>query len=495
MLRKAIFRNSAINALGKAFNYAVQLLLISYLVRSIGGEAYGVFVIALALIGNSNLLEAGFGLSVTKYAAECRARNDAEGLNRVVNTGFLVNTALAAVFSLAILAVSFLFLGFFFKVPAELLPSVRELMLILLALSFFEFWTVGFIRVAEGLQRYALARGMENVKWGFRFAFTAAAFVFRRDLTGLGLAYLAAGIADFAVLAYFIYGPRSAIKFDLRLADRTTFRGMLSFSVWILISKISALFFYRINSIVIGVFLEPVYAAYYSVGSKIYELLRYGFCIISSTLVPVSAELAARDDKRRLGQLFEKSAYYTALLMAPCIAFAAFRSEELVRLWMGAGFAPAAPLARLLIISLAPTLFVASGAEILVGLGQMRQLVVYGAAGSLVSFFISVAFIKTHGINAVAVGAIAGSAVTAAGYLYKMTDYFSFAGAGAGIAARAAGAAVLLAGLCLCLALYGGLAAGLAFTSLYFLSVYFLLLLPAEKSAVDSYLGRFRAKV
>jgi len=490
MLKKVIFKNSAINALGKAVNYAVQLLLISYLVKNIGGEAYGVFVIALALIGNSNLLEAGFGLSVTKYTAECKAKGDAEGLDRVVNTGFLVNTVLAGVFSAAILVVIVFLLGFFFKVPPEALPAVRVLMLLLLGLSFFEFWTVGFIRVAEGLQNYGLARVMENLKWGLRLIFTAVIFVFRRDLPALGMAYLAAGAVSFVVLFYFTYGPRTGIKFDLSKSNWNIFRKMLGFSVWIVISKISSLLLYRINSILIGIFLAPVYAAYYNIGSKIYELLRYGFSIISSTLIPVSAELAAKQDRRRLAMLFEKSTYYTVLLMAPFIAFAVFRSDVLIELWMGPAFSPAVSLANLLILSLVPTLLVASGTEILVGLNQLRYLVIYGVAGSVLAFIISLASIKTIGINAVAVGAISGSVLIAVGYFYRMLHIFNFPGTG-GYKWKTIGKLLLpISLLCALLDLTDKLSPSVVILAAYFTVVYILFVEPTEKQHLRSFFYR-----
>jgi len=485
-VRKAILRNSAINAVGKAFNYAVQLLLISYLVRNIGGTAYGVFVIALALIGNSNLLEAGFGLSVTKYTAEYKAKGDAEGLACMVNTGFLVNTCLAVVFSGLILAVAFFFVGFFFKVPADQLPQVRTLLLMLLALSFFEFWTVGFIRVAEGLQNYKLARNLENLKWAMRLVFAAVIFRFRCDLLAAGAAYLLSGVVSFFVLLYYTYGARTGIPFDLSRCSRSAFGKMLRFSVWILISKLSSLFFYRINSILIGVFLEPVYATYYTIGSKLYELLKYGFGILSSTLVPVSAELAAKADIARLSKLFEKSAYYTVLLMAPFVAFTALRADVLIRLWMGPGFGPAVPLARLLVLSLVPTLFVASGTEMLVGLNRMRYLVIYSVLGAAVSFTISLLLIRHIGIDAVAFGAIAGALVTSAGYVHLMSGLFNTFSSGGDFLRASAKLVFSIIVLTVVLWFSKGLVLSCSVLLLYFIVAYRYLVDAPERDYVSS---------
>ncbi|MFA5848068.1 MAG: hypothetical protein WC855_14330, partial [Thermodesulfovibrionales bacterium] len=86
MLIKKIFLNTAVNSAGKFISFAFQIFIITYLIKTLGKDAYGMVVLALALVANTNLLEAGFGLSVTKYVAEYKAKGDMERLLRIVNT-------------------------------------------------------------------------------------------------------------------------------------------------------------------------------------------------------------------------------------------------------------------------------------------------------------------------------------------------------------------------------------------------------------------------
>src|SRR4030066_270633 len=70
MIRKRIFKNTFSNSIGKILSFAFQMAIVSYLVKNLGKEAYGSIVLALALAANIQLLEAGFGIGVTKNIIE-----------------------------------------------------------------------------------------------------------------------------------------------------------------------------------------------------------------------------------------------------------------------------------------------------------------------------------------------------------------------------------------------------------------------------------------
>ena len=117
MIRKRILTNTLINSAGKFISFVLQLFIIAYLIKTLGKDAYGIFALALALSANTNLLEAGFGLSVTKYVAEYHAKGDRESLLKIINTNFLVSTVLAALFSVILLIINEFFLERIFFIP------------------------------------------------------------------------------------------------------------------------------------------------------------------------------------------------------------------------------------------------------------------------------------------------------------------------------------------------------------------------------------------
>ena len=114
----------------------------------------------------------------------------------------------------------------------------------------------------------------------------------------------------------------------------------------------------------------------------------------------------------------------------------------------------------------------------------------YGVAGSVLAFIISLASIKTIGINAVAVGAISGSVLIAVGYFYRMLHIFNFPGTG-GYKWKTIGKLLLpISLLCALLDLTDKLSPSVVILAAYFTVVYILFVEPTEKQHLRSFFYR-----
>lgn len=425
MLRKRIFLNTAVNSGGKFLSFAFQIFIITYLIKTLGKEAYGMVVLALALVGNTNLIEAGFGLSVTKYVAEYKAKDDWKRLLEIVNTNFVVVTIIAVGFCSVLFIINEVFLEKIFTIPANFLQPAKGMIRILILLSFVEFWSVSIMRVLEGFQQFSVARGMEVLKWLLRLVFIILAVEKDYGLPGVGAAYFAAGIINLAILYLFAFSRTSRLKLNILLSNKESFKLLFGFSIWIFLSKAFAFISYRIDTIVIGIFLPLENLTYYNIAFKVFDVLRYGFSLISSTLVPVTSEIAAVMNKERISLLFRKASKYTILPMFPILIFFFFHSDKVIKLWIGSGFEKSVVLSQLFIASLFFTALVSSGSEMMTGMNKLKVLVKYNGVGSLINLVASVILVQKIGVYGVVVGTLIGSSIVSAGYLYQMMKEFS----------------------------------------------------------------------
>lgn len=424
MIKRRIFTNTSINFVGKLISYFLQLFIITFLIKSLGKETYGIVVLALALVANTNLLEAGFGLSVTKYVAEFHAKNDRKRLLEIINTNFVISLSIALFFSAVLISVNEFFLENIFTIPDGILVETRQLIRILLLLSIIEFLSVSLVRIAEGYQRYSLARTTEVLKWFLRALFIIIVIEAGMGLSGVGVAYLGAGAVNMAILYACIFGKRSDLRVSPRLSSQEAFRLLWGFSIWILISKIFSFLLYRINTFLIGIFLPPVNLTYYNVAFKVYEVVRFGGSLIASTLVPVTSELNAFSQNHKLSLLFHKSTKYTAMIMLPVLAVVLIHMDRIIELWVGSGFSISVVLARLFIASLFLLIFVTGGAEMMVGLNRVRELVPFAGAAAFVNLTVSILLITKIGVTSVVIGNLISTALLTAGYIYKMLQKF-----------------------------------------------------------------------
>jgi len=233
MIRKRIFKNTFVNSIGKILSFAFQMAIVSYLVKNLGKEAYGSIVLALALAANIQLLEAGFGIGVTKYIAEFNAKGEKKRLLEIINTNIIVTTVFAIIFSCIIFLINEFLLAKIFTLPPNLLSETKSLIRILIPASIIEFWSVSIIRVAEGFQKYFAVRLIEVAKWGLRLLFVVIAVKNGYGLTGVGLAYLGAGAIIMIVLYLSIFAADQNLKINPFLINRETFKLLFGFSIWI----------------------------------------------------------------------------------------------------------------------------------------------------------------------------------------------------------------------------------------------------------------------
>jgi O-antigen/teichoic acid export membrane protein len=191
------------------------------------------------------------------------------------------------------------------------------------------------------------------------------------------------------------------------------------------LSKIFAFLSYRVDVILIGIFLSPVYVAYYDIAFKIYEALKFGIFVIASALVPVSSELGAMTDRRRLELLFNKVSKYTLVFVFPQLVFAIFYAEGIINMWVGKGVEVSVLLTQLFAVSLFFFALTSSGAEMMVGLNKVKELAFCGGIAALINFTISIILVKTIGVAGPVIGTIVGTIILSAGRLYLMLPLFN----------------------------------------------------------------------
>ncbi|MEE9542359.1 MAG: oligosaccharide flippase family protein, partial [Thermodesulfobacteriota bacterium] len=401
ILKKRIFTNTVFNGCGRFVSFLLQILIIAYLIRGLGKEVYGIVVLALALLANANILESGFGLSVSKYVAEFKAKGDWKRLNAVVNTNFIVATVLGVLFAIILVVINELLLEMIFTIPEEFIADTKNLLRILIAHCLLDFWFVSAVRVAEGFQRYPLARGMELLRWALRLAFIVGALSgLGLGLAGIGIAYIGASLVCLAAIYLFVFSRSAVLQLSIGSVNREAFHLLFGFSIWVFLSKVFSFFSYRVHVILISIFLPPVNLTYYNVGYKVLEFLRYGFSIISSTLIPVTSELNALMEGERITRLFQKASKYTIASMYPLLLLFFFHADKFIELWVGSGFDQSFALSQLFIVSLFFAAPIVCGAEMMVGINKLKALLIYVAIASSVNFILSIWLIPKLGIYA-----------------------------------------------------------------------------------------------
>src|ERR1700694_554905 len=125
--------------LGVGTTLFTGFLLSPYLVRKLGPEGYGIWVLSFSLVDYYVFLDLGFRSATVKYVAHFWALREHEDVNAILNTALLYAGIISAPLFILIVFASSSFHKFFHISP-ELIPSFR-LLIVLISLS----WCLGFV--------------------------------------------------------------------------------------------------------------------------------------------------------------------------------------------------------------------------------------------------------------------------------------------------------------------------------------------------------------
>src|SRR4051794_9067632 len=82
---------------GTAVSLFIGIFLSRIIVRTLGAERYGLWVIVTGLMDYLWFFDLGFNAAVTNFLARFRAKNDLAGINAVINTSLLYFTGVSVV--------------------------------------------------------------------------------------------------------------------------------------------------------------------------------------------------------------------------------------------------------------------------------------------------------------------------------------------------------------------------------------------------------------
>jgi len=406
-LREVIARNTAYNALGRAWEALASLVLIAYIVARVGIEQYGLWAIVAAFTGYAALFDLGIASAYSRFVAEHHARNERERVSAVISTGLLYQIFFAAGFvAVTWFAVDALVWALRAWDGAGALGSIEttEELRFLLRWSFAIFAATGllapFMAVPFGLQRMgvsnAISAAMSLVKIGATVAFLEMGHGLRGLVYANAIvtaAFAIAGIAAaFAVCPWLRVAPWRA--------SWSVFRRLFSFGWRTQVSRLANLVTFETDVLVITFVLRDLQlAGLYKIGLELANKMRQGPVVMMSALVPAAAQLDARRDNERLTRMYLRGTKYVAAVAVPLAAFVAGGADLLMTAWQGgaAELGVAVGVLRVIAAGYLANILPGPGVAVSLGMGRAELQMRAGIISMLANVTLTIAFVYAFG--------------------------------------------------------------------------------------------------
>ena len=400
-----IIQNVLVNWAAYAVTILIGFWMSPFLVHHLGDSVYGVWTLLGSLTGYLGLLDFGITPSTVKKVAEYRAKEDLEGINRVVTGGVVIFLVIGALSFAASLVLSSFFDDLF---PSPLARSTAAGLVLLTGFNLaVTFPASVFIGVLRGFQRYDIDASVSTIALILRSVLIVLLLQAGHGIMALAWATLIFDLVRLAYLLYRAYQVNPALRVARRFFDRDELRQLFGYSSHFFLIAVGNRINFFTDSIVIGIYLSVAAVTPYSIALRLVTYLRELVIEMTGVLMPAITHLHATQATEGVRELHIRATKYAALLSLPVGLVFWILGDRFIALWMGERFVTqdnAQVLLHILTLGIVVHLIGTPTGSVLTGLGRQDVVARFSILQAIANLVVTLILVKPLGLIGVALG-------------------------------------------------------------------------------------------
>jgi O-antigen/teichoic acid export membrane protein len=406
-----IARNVLFNWLGTLANMAVGFFFAPFILHRLGDAAYGVWVLAISVVGYLGLMDLGLQSSVLRFVSKGHTTGDHEGSSEAISAALWVRLQIGAVCLVLSVGLAAIF-PLWFKVPPALASDARKAIL-LIGLTTVIGMTFGVASaVLSALNRYDLQNYVGLTQTAIRVMGVVYALRTGHGIISIAFCELIAIIVSSALLLFTAHRLYPELRVKLQKPKRETLRKLWVYSSYAFLTTIAVQLVYQADNLVVGAFVSATAVTYYAIGNS---LCRYASQIVGSiggSFVPAASTYEAAGDTAGLLALFRNGTRATIMVSLPILITLVVRGRTFISLWMGPQYAKSSGT---VLIILCTALFFSfanrTAASIAYGVEKHKASALWAISEGVTNLILSVVLVRWYGIYGVALGTMIPSLI------------------------------------------------------------------------------------
>jgi len=316
-------------------------LLIVLLARLLGPSEFGLFFLAMSVLGVIQLFtKLGIAKSTARYVSEYKEKSP-EQIPHVLRTAFLSNLAVIGTLCIVLVGVND-FVAALIGRP-ELKPFLTVGVLYLVAATINDFNRV----VLQGFEAIEAAASLLAVQRTGQLIFSAG-FVFL-GFGGIGALYGYIIASAVGAMVGFVYLHRHyyMVHKSAKSMEPGLRWKLLRYAVPLTLTKSANVIDKRVDRILVGFFLNPAAVGFYTIGGQISQFAVAPASSLGFTLSPSYGSSKANDETERAARLYELALLYTLAVYIPAAVGLIIVAEPIILYVFGEGYRPAKPVVQI----------------------------------------------------------------------------------------------------------------------------------------------------
>ncbi|QLG48828.1 flippase [Natrinema halophilum] len=321
-------------------NGVLMLLLARFLLTP---DEYGLFFFVIAVLGVAGMVtDLGSARSAARYVSEYKETDEGR-------VPYILRTSLGYRLILIAIVASTMIVGH--EQVAALLNTPEAAPLLLIGGGYLVFQSLNSYgqTLFQGFNRVELSAIVNVANNVTRVGFVVALTVLGLGVVGAMLGYLV-GAAFAAIIALILLYRRFYTTYEDDGGEKSLRNRMFRYSIPLTASTSANIIDKRIDTVLVGFFLNPLAVSYYVLSKQITEFVLVPAGSLGFSVSPTYGEQKANGALEEAARIYESTLQYILLLYIPAAVGLILVADPAVRLVFGADYAGAVPVLQLMAI-------------------------------------------------------------------------------------------------------------------------------------------------
>jgi len=312
-----------------------------FVIRLLGVEGYGVFILIGLIPSYFNFADLGMGMASTKFGSEAYADGDRGREARIVRTSALLALVMSVPIALLIATFSGR-LAALFNVPSEFQGQAGLALQIAAGTFVLNFLNSIFNTPQLTRLRMDLNTLVSSVPRILGVIAVPMVIYFGGGIVG---AVTVLFMASLLTLIANLYFSRALLPDLVGVSiERAVIRPLLRFGGALVFASIAAVFLVNVEKLILVRVTSVETLAHYSVAYTLANMVTLFTVAMAQSLVPAFSQLAKPDKRDQLDRLYVRSLRINIFSLLPCLLILAIVAKPFFTVWAGPEFGVASPL-------------------------------------------------------------------------------------------------------------------------------------------------------
>ena len=331
--KRAFLLNVIWNWAGVACNILIGLVLSPIIIRKLGMERYGVWVLLFSTMDYMRILDIGFRSAVVNACARSRARDDLDGVNRIVMTASLYFAAAGLLCCLVFILLRDVGISAF-NVPPALRDEAHTLVVVVAITLTLRFVFAPFTAILEAFQRFDIRNHAYIAGLAFRSAAWFAVLFSGYGLVEMAWIMLITQLGEMTIMIAGIRRVMPQFRISTSLVDFSLMGGLFRYGRYSAIMSTANLFSIQAPTLILGHFRGPAEVGIFVLPFRLLMYTSEAFAKVSEVTSSVTAEFDEARKTSHLWKLAIQTNKHCLTAFVPLAIFLLLYGSPLLQTWV-----------------------------------------------------------------------------------------------------------------------------------------------------------------